>query len=267
MKKIFSALLALSLVFSLAVTVQARLLGDVNKDNTVNSNDALDVLSYSVGIIKNIDEGRADVNIDGNINSGDALIILQIAVGAYQGELEIEDELITTFKKDNIDPILKSGKYTLGTTIISKGTSIPSTIMVNGNDMSVDMAIDALLVKTTCRLLVLDGKCYLVIPSLKAYGETNVTPPSSMTGTEKTEYVKSEYFENGGKTYIIETYKADDGSIMQYYFLEGVWKTTVKVAPDGTSSTQRIDKFEAGVNEANFSLKGYRKVNLDDYLK
>lgn len=267
MKKIFSAVLALSLVFSLAVSAQAHLLGDVDKDGSVNSSDALKVLSYAVGLTKTIDEGRADVNIDGTINSADALIILQIAVGSYEGELEVDDDLITTFKKDNVDPILKSGKYTLATTIVSNGTSVPSTIMVNGNDMSVDMTVDMKLLKTTCRLLVLDGKCYLAIPSLKVYGESNVTPPSSISGTEKAEYVKSEYFENGGKTYIIETYKATDGSIMQYYFLDGVWKLTVKVAADGTSTTQRIDKFEAGVNEANFSLKGYKKVNLDNYLK
>lgn len=267
MKKIISVALALTLVFSLAVSAQARLLGDVNKDNKVNSSDALDILSYSVGIKKNIDEGRADVNIDGSINSNDALIVLQIAVGAYQGKLEIDDELITTFKKDKVDPILKTGKYTLSTTIVSNGTNVPSTIMVNGNNMSVDMTVDMKLIKTNCRLLVLDGKCYLVIPGLKVYGESNVTPPSSIAGTEKSTYVSSKYFENGGKTYIIETYKSTDGSTMQYYFLDGVWKLTVKVDAAGKSTTQRIDKFEAGVNEANFSLKGYTKVNLDNYLK
>lgn len=267
MKKIISVALALTLVFSLAVSAQARMVGDVNKDNKVNSSDALDVLSYSVGLIENIDKLRADVTNDGNINSADALVILQIAVGSYDGPLEIEDELVTSFKKDKVDPILKSGKYTLSTTIVSNGTGVPSTIMVNGNDMSVDMDIDLKLTKTTCRLLVLNGKCYLVIPGLKIYGESNVTPPSSIAGTEKSEYIKSEYFENNGKTYVIETYKATDGSVMQYYFLNGVWKLTVKVAADGTSTTQRIDKFEAGVNEANFSLKGYTKVNLDSYLK
>lgn len=267
MKKLISAVLAAAFIFSFAVFAQARLLGDVDKDGQTNSSDALEVLSYSVGLVTDIDKTRADVNNDGNINSSDALVILQIAVGLYQGDIEIEDKLVTTFKKDNVDPILQSGKYTLSTTVISQDTTIPSTIMVNGKNMSVDMSIDLLLTKTTCRLLVLDGKCYLLIPGLKFYSETNVVPPSSIAGTEKSEYVKSEYFENNGKTYVIETYKANDGSIMQYYFLDGVWKTTVTVKPDGTSSTQRIDKFEAGVNEANFSLSGYKKVNLDNYLK
>ena len=266
MKKLISAVLAVCLIASSAVCAQARPLGDVNKDGTVNSSDALDVLSYSVGLKTTIDEGRADVNIDGQINSSDALIILQIAVGSYQGELEIEDQLVTTFKKDTVDPILSTGKYTLATTVISNGTSVPSTIMINGSDMSVDLTINLMLTKTSCRLLVLDGKCYLVIPSLKLYSDTTLVPPASFTGTEKSEYVKSEYLENGGKTYVVETYKATDGSVSQYYFLEGEWKTVVKIAADGTSTTQRIDKFEAGVNEANFSLKGYKESDLSKYL-
>ena len=264
MKKLISAILAVALIGSYAVFAQARLLGDVNNDGKTNSSDALEVLSYSVGLAETIDELRADVNTDKSINSSDALIILQIAVGSYKGETEIEDRFITTYKKDNIDPILQSGKYTLQTTVVSNGTSIPSIIMVNGNNMSVDMTIDLLLKKIVCRLLVLEGKCYLVVPDLKSYSETNTVPPSSITGTEKAEYVKSEILKKDGKDYIIETYKTQDGTLMQYYFLDGVWKITVTVNPDGTSSTQRIDSFKAGVNESNFSLDGYSDgLNLD----
>ncbi len=266
MKKFISAVLAAALICSLALPAQARLLGDVNNDGQTNSSDALAVLSYSVGIAKTIDEVRADVNADSKINSSDALIILQISVGSYKGETEIEDRFVTTFKKDNIDPILKSGKYTLSTTVKSNGTTVPTTIMVDGKNMSVDMDVELLLVKTSCRLLVLNGECYLLIPDLKRYSETNVVPPASISGVGA-EYVKSEYFENGGKTYVIETYKAADGTVMQYYFLDGVWKLTVTVNTDGTSSTQQINSFKAGVNEANFSLDGYRKSNLDSLLK
>lgn len=265
MKKIISAVLALALAFAFCTASYARLVGDVNSDGSTNSSDALAVLQYSVGIIDTINEKYADVNEDKSINSSDALIILQISVGSYKGATEVEDELITTYKKDVIDPIIKTGKYTLATTVISNDESIPSTIMVNGNNMSVDMTVE-LLIKTTCRMLVLDGKCYLVIPGLKAYSPIDTVPPTSISGTEKADYVKSEYYELNGKTYVVETYKALDGSVTKYYFLDGVWKTTVKTAADGTTTTQRIDKFEAGVNEANFSLKGYNLVDLSKYM-
>lgn len=274
MKKILSAALALIMIFSLCTAAHASLVGDVNKDDTVNSLDALDVLLFTVGSKPMINRQRADVNRDGTINAEDALDILYITIGSYEGELETEfdkdedvETLVTSYKADTLDPIFRSEKYTLATTVVSQGTSVPSTIMINGNDMSVDMAVDIIGIKTSCRLLVLDGKCYLVIPDLKAYSPSEVVPPESITGKEKAEYVKSEYYELNGKTYIIETYKSADGTLMQYYFLDGVWKTLVKTAPDGTVTTNRIDKFEAGVNESNFDLKSYRQINLDSYLK
>lgn len=57
--------------------------GDVNKDGSINSLDALLVLQHSVGIITLDSEKQAlaDVNKDKNINSLDALKILQYSVG------------------------------------------------------------------------------------------------------------------------------------------------------------------------------------------
>ncbi len=83
MKKILSFILAAVIALSACVFASAQKLGDVNGDNKTNSTDALIVLQYSVGILKNIDKKAADVNGDGRINSTDALIILQIAVGIY----------------------------------------------------------------------------------------------------------------------------------------------------------------------------------------
>lgn len=57
------------------------LLGDTDGNGKVDSSDALNVLRYSVGLIKEIDVKTADTNKDGQINSADALDILQTAVG------------------------------------------------------------------------------------------------------------------------------------------------------------------------------------------
>ena len=272
MKKILSAVLALIMIFSLCTAAHASLVGDVNKDNAVNSLDALDVLLFTVGSKDTINRQRADVNKDGEINAEDALDILYITIGAYQGELETEfdddeETLVTSYKADTLDPIFRSEKYTLVTTVVSNGKTVPTSIMINGDDMSVDMTVSVIGLKTSCRLLVLDGKCYLVIPDLKAYGSSDVEPKTSITGKEKAEYVKSEYCELDGKTYVVETYTTSDGTLMQYYFLDGAWKTLIKTAPDGTVTKNQIDKFEAGVNESYFSLKGYRQISLDSILK
>jgi uncharacterized protein (DUF362 family) len=64
-------------------TVETGILGDVNGDDTVNSTDALIILSCDVGIDTSAycPMNRGDVNDDGFINSTDALIILSYDVG------------------------------------------------------------------------------------------------------------------------------------------------------------------------------------------
>jgi hypothetical protein len=66
------------------VTVtEGGILGDVNGDDTVNSTDALIILSYDVGIDTSPYNPMSygDVNDDGLVNSTDALIILSYDVG------------------------------------------------------------------------------------------------------------------------------------------------------------------------------------------
>ena len=59
------------------------MLGDVNDDSSVNSTDALIILSADVGV--NVSSycpmNCGDVNGDGNVNSTDALILLSFDVG------------------------------------------------------------------------------------------------------------------------------------------------------------------------------------------
>ncbi len=56
------------------------LIGDANKDGTVNSVDAALVLQYSAGLIGSINP-RADANQDGTVNAIDATLILQYVAG------------------------------------------------------------------------------------------------------------------------------------------------------------------------------------------
>ena len=83
--RLISSLLAVAVfagcfVYSYAETVKY---GDVDGNNTINSSDALVVLSYSVGknTLESMAYKRADVNADGVVNSSDALEILMYCVG------------------------------------------------------------------------------------------------------------------------------------------------------------------------------------------
>lgn len=83
MKKILAVLLAILMMFTLTSPVFAKdYYGDINKDDKVNSTDALIILKYSVGKDVEFCAPAADVNNDGYINSTDALYILQMAVGS-----------------------------------------------------------------------------------------------------------------------------------------------------------------------------------------
>ena len=265
MKKIISALLAVTFIFTFSVFAQARLVGDVNHDKETNSADALEVLCYSVGKTTEIDTVAADVNGDTHIDSADALCILQISVGSYTGELEIPDDpdvLVTSFKKDKVDAVMKTGKFTISTTVIDGDSSVPTTIAIKGNDLCADLKYSSM----NLRMLVLGGTCYIILPTLKVYSKTNAVPSFSITSTAKETYVKSEYVEIGGKTYVREVYTYDDGSARNYYFLDGEWKALETTDKDGKKTTQSVNSFTSSVDESKFSLNGFREVDLNKYL-
>lgn len=87
MKKFISILTALTFAAALTVGSSAALLGDVNKDEKVNSMDALSILRYSVGLaVGDFKSYLADINGDGAVNSADALTALRISVGIEESK-------------------------------------------------------------------------------------------------------------------------------------------------------------------------------------
>lgn len=258
MKKLLSILISAILAVSvLAISASARVLGDVNGDKTTNSTDALNILRYSVGAIEAINTVAADVNCDGNINSADALIVLTISVGSYTGPTNVD------LKPEIIDPVFKSGKYTFSTVVDVDGVPTPTTIMINGKNMCSEMTVENI----KARMLILDGKVYVVFPDLKAYSEVpkdqvgDIDLSNINFGSNQT-YGGSRYETIGSKTYTVDTYINSDGSKIDYYFLNGKWVKSVDNPGTSKESVQEIQEFKAGVDSSWFSLKGLIKVDL-----
>lgn len=84
-KRLTCAVLSLVMASGMATTSFAAGVryGDVDKDGSINSGDALMVLTHSVGgiTLKGDDFTAADVNGDKSVNSQDALDILNYAIG------------------------------------------------------------------------------------------------------------------------------------------------------------------------------------------
>lgn len=267
MKKLLSILLSAILAASaLGISASARTLGDVDGDKSANSSDALKILMYSVGTLETIDEKLADVNCDGNINSSDALAVLRISVGLYEGPTEVD------LKPEVIDPIMKTGKFTLSAIMDMEDMdgqmqSVPVTIMVSGKNMCTSMKYSGMNV----RLLVLNGKAYMVMPDIKMYMEMTGEDIGdidfgNINFDEDQTYVGSSYSVYNGKTYTVDTYKSEDGSLTDYYFLDGKWATVTDHSANPEESIQ-IKDFKAGVNESYFSLKGMIKIDPDNLPK
>lgn len=261
MKKLISLLLTVVLIFSFATITSARLVGDVNSDSKANSADALEILRYSVGLNDEINKTYADVSGDGIINSADALLVLNIAVGKYEGDLEVEDDLITTYKKDIVDPIMTSGAFTLKTQMQTQEGTTQVTTMVKGDDVCIETTLKG----TTARVLILDDKTYLVmpdfiIPGVGVYMEYEEQLRPNTGGAADAEYVKSEYVTVDGEELVCETYKLADGSVSKYYFKDGKW-VMLAAEKDGESTSQKIVDFKKGVKNSYFSLDGF--INLD----
>lgn len=261
MKKIISIILsAIIAVSAFGISASARILGDVDGNKSTNSADALKILMYSVNLIDTIDKKAADVNCDGQINSSDALAVLKISVDLYTGPTTVD------LKPEVVDPIMKTGKFTLSAIVDTvdengKPTRVPTTIMVNGKDVCVSMKAQGV----NARLLILDGKAYMVIPDWKVYLEMSEEDIgdldfSNIAIGEDSTYAGSYYSTESGKNYTVDTYKSSDGTLSSYYFLDGKWAKLVTVS-GSTTETQEITEFKAGVNSSYFSLKGFIPID------
>lgn len=260
MKKFISLALALVIAATMSICAFAKPTGDVDENGKTDSTDALLALQLAVGLkVPSANKVMADVDNNDVVNSLDSLYILQIVVDTYKGDREVYE---THYKETVVDPAIKAKQFTIGMTATEDDTSYPVTIMFDNNNMAAELIVDGI----KARMLILDGKTYVVLPSLFCYAEISAEDIGfdfdfSDIVSAGGKYVKSVQVKIDGKTYDKEIFLADDNeSVASYYFLNG----QLAIIQNSSGEIQKIDSFKAGVDSSWFSLKGLIKIDLDN---
>ncbi len=213
----------------------------------------------------------------GKANKGDKPT--QSTQGGLNGSLESsgKEDLLeegdktnkTNLKSKVIDPVIKSKKYTLDTTIIAQDVEMPMVMCINGEDYSASLEMAMGTLKISARVFSKEGKYYLVIPMFGMYSEVDqetsedISNPSGDLTVSST-YVKSTKVKDGKVTYTCEEYKTSDGKTVKYYFNEkNEWKRWEVI--DGENiSVFVINGFNNSVKKSMFEIpKGLKKVDFD----
>mgnify|MGYP003423986477 CR=1 FL=1 len=165
-------------------------------------------------------------------------IIPEDAFNEIDVELDSEGRPEHNGEKSDYDDIIESKTFTIDMNmkITTNGQTVvlPMKIMRNGDDLYMETAIPMEEGRGSARanILLLNGTCYLIIPSMRAYmtiskdviGET--IPEEAFSGIESEiegNYVSSGEVVYEGETYICDVYEKD-GAVMKRYYQDGMLK-------------------------------------------
>ena len=164
----------------------------------------------------------------------------------------------TNLKEKVIDPVIKSGTFTVECNLIADSVSMPTTLAFRGNDFSFTVKMSGL----DFRVFSNNGKYYLALPSLGRYGEIDKKTFGDFSSSteimnKKATYVKSTKVKNGSETYTCEEYKASDGTIIKYYFnSKNEWKRWETIDGD-TVGVFVINSFGKGAKSSLFEISKF----------
>lgn len=174
----------------------------------------------------------------------------------------------TTLFQDEIQPVIKSGKFTITMNAISGGQKSPLKLAFNDGKMYASVNMQGI----EMGLIYMDKTAYLVMPNLLTIRNVYLKYPdeegefSEMFSSfdeisdNGSNYVGSTKVKVDGKTYTCEEYKSDDGTVFKYYFDGKDWKRYECIAEDGMM-VYEINEFSNKVDSKLFSLKGYREID------
>lgn len=170
----------------------------------------------------------------------------------------------TTLMKTIVEPVLKSGTYTIKGSIKAEGQSMNTSVGFRngGKDYSVMVALGAFSVK----VFSVDGKYYMALPMFAKYAEVSkeeMGDMNDMTDSFKpkdAKYVKTTTVKSGKTTYTCEEYTADTGTIKYYFNEKKEWKR-MEIIDGDEILVWEITSFSNKADDSLFSTKGMIKDN------
>lgn len=173
----------------------------------------------------------------------------------------------TTLFEDNVQKIIKTGKFTVEMSVTSNGTKSPMKLVFDNNRMYASFSLNGM----EAGILYMNDKAYILLPNLftvKGYIESDEANEGmdeifgSFDGISDNggTYVGSTKVTIDGKTYTCEEYKNKEGAISKYYFDGKDWKRYECISDEG-NMVYEIKSFSGKVDDSVFSLKGYTKID------
>ncbi len=174
----------------------------------------------------------------------------------------------TTLFQDEVQSVIKSGKFTIAMNTLSGGKKNPMKLVFDGDKMYSTLSMEGIEMS----LLYMDKTAYIIMPNLLTIKNVYLKYPDSdgefselftsfdSISDNGSNYVGSTKVNVNGKSYTCEEYKADDGTVFKYYFDGTDWKRYECIADD-EMMVYEINEFSGKVDSKLFSLKGYREID------
>lgn len=162
----------------------------------------------------------------------------------------------TTLRDDVIAKVVNTGKFTMAMNIVSGGNKIPATITLNDKKICAEITYSGY----TMRVLFMNDKMYMVLPTYKYYMELNKDDYGDMSNfTEIGSSISSNQTYVGTTKvdgYTCEEYKNDSGATLKYYFSGNEWKR-MEIIDGSDMVVYEITSLKGTVDSSLFSIDGY----------
>ena len=160
-------------------------------------------------------------------------------------ELGSDGKPIHTNIEKNYNDIVNSNKFTMDfvvkETMDGEEMTLPIVAIRDGENLyfETQMPVEG---KGSMKFnfIITNGKCYIVIPAMRAYAEVpkeyvqEIIPSEIVTDDVEMEYVKSGEVVFEGKKYICDVYKSGNDTV-KYYFADNELKRIETISGDNTS--------------------------------
>ncbi|MBQ7595079.1 MAG: hypothetical protein IJU45_00270, partial [Clostridia bacterium] len=174
----------------------------------------------------------------------------------------------TTLMKTVVEPVIKSGTFTIDGSIKAEGMDVATTFAFrNSKDYSLSFNVSGFGI----RVFSNNGKYYLALTTLGIYSEIpedEFEDYKDMTvafNSKDAKYVKTTKVKDGAITYTCEEYKSDDGTIKYYFNSKNEWKR-MEIIDGDSVFIWKINSFKNTAKSSLFEVSKFWKKN-DDITK